>query len=348
MAAELELLARELWQPRAPYLNTASYGLPPTPAYDALQAVLPEWRGGASWRPWGEQAERARGLFATLVGVDVTQVAIGGTVGELMGLIAAALPDGTRVVAPDAQFTSSLFPFLVHSDRGVDVRVVALGDVADAVDSTTDLVVVEAVQSATGRLADLDAIAAAANDNNALLVVDGAQAVGWLPIDASRFDALVCTAYKWLMSPRGTGFLAVSDRLLERLRPLHANWYAADDPFSAFYGAPLRLSKTARRLDTSPAWQAWVGTAPAIEVVLDIGIEAIHAHDVALANRFRAGVGLPPGDSAIVSVELDDAEQRLDAAGIIASTRGGLLRASFHVYNTEDDVDAALDALGRR
>jgi selenocysteine lyase/cysteine desulfurase len=66
---------------------------------------------------------------------------------------------------------------------------------------------------------------------------------------------------------------------------------------------------------------------------------------VALANRFRAGLGLEPSNSAIVRVEAEGAADRLEAAGIRAAVRAGSLRASFHVYNTEADVDAALGAL---
>ena len=72
---------------------------------------------------------------------------------------------------------------------------------------------------------------------------------------------------------------------------------------------------------------------------------AIREHNVALANRFLTGLGRPPGDSAIVSVDVPDAEQRLDAAGIRAAVRAGRVRASFHLYSTEADVDAALTAL---
>jgi selenocysteine lyase/cysteine desulfurase len=115
---------------------------------------------------------------------------------------------------------------------------------------------------------------------------------------------------------------------------------------ASYFGPPLRLAHSARRLDTSPAWFSWVGTQPAIELVNRIGVEAIHAHDVALANRFRAGLGLEPGDSAIVSADVPGARERLEAAGIVAAERGGRLRASWHVYNTEQDVDAALEALG--
>jgi selenocysteine lyase/cysteine desulfurase len=67
-----------------------------------------------------------------------------------------------------------------------------------------------------------------------------------------------------------------------------------------------------------------------------------HEHDLLLANRFRAGLGLPEGDSAIVSADVPDATERLARAGIMAAARAGRLRASFHLYNTDADVDAAL------
>ena len=148
-----------------------------------------------------------------------------------------------------------------------------------------------------------------------------------------------------MLSPRGTAYLALGDRLLERCASIHAGWYAAEDVHGSYYGTPLRLASSARRLDTSPAWFSWVGAAPALELLLEVGVAAIHDHDVGLANRFREGLGLPASDSAIVSAEVAGAHERLERAGIRASTRAGSLRAAFHLYNDEDDVDAALDAL---
>jgi selenocysteine lyase/cysteine desulfurase len=148
----------------------------------------------------------------------------------------------------------------------------------------------------TGEVADLEAIAAAAADVGAITLCDATQAIGWLPLQADLVDALVCAAYKWLMSPRGSAFLTVSDRLLERAIPHSAGWYAGEDVHSSYFGPPLRLASDARRLDLSPAWFSWVGTQPALEVVEQIGITAIHAHNLRLANRFRAGLGRrPPG-----------------------------------------------------
>jgi selenocysteine lyase/cysteine desulfurase len=339
-------LVRSLWDPEPGWLNTASYGLPPAPAWDELQRALEVWRHGSeSWEPWGESTERARRAFARLVQVQPSRVAVGSTVSELLGLVAASLPDGARVVVPEVEFTSNLFPWLVQQDRGVQVVTVPTDRLLDEITPGTAVVATSLVQSSTGEIAVLDDVVAAAREVDALVVVDGSQAVGWLPVDASQVDAFVCVGYKWLMSPRGSAFLALSEGLQERLRPINAGWYAGADVHTSYYGPPLRLATDARRFDVSPAWFSWVGTAPALELLEQIGIEQVRAHDVALADRFRAGLGLPPGGSAIVSTTVDGAREKLERAGIRAATRAGALRASFHLYSTEADVDSALNAL---
>jgi selenocysteine lyase/cysteine desulfurase len=346
--AQIEIAsARGQWHPQGAYLNTASYGLPPDCAWEAMQQALDDWRGGrTSWEHWGDSTEGARAAFAALVGVAPENVATGATVSELIGLVAASLPAGARVLAPDVDFTSVLFPFMVHSERGVEVRLAPANGLAGAIDATTDVVAFSAVQMATGEVSDLEAIRAAAEEHGAMTVVDGTQACGWLPLDAQRFDVVACHAYKWLMAPRGTAFMAVRPERLAAIVPAAAGWWAGEDPHASYFGPPLRLARSARRLDTSPAWFSWVGTQPALELVNRIGVEAIHAHDVGLANRFRAGVGLEPSDSAIVTADVPGGRDRLEAAGIMAAERGGRLRCSWHVYNTDEDVDAALGALG--
>lgn len=336
--------ARALWQPAGPYLNTASFGLPPAPAWDALEQALTDWRHGrTSWEDWCDATDRAREHFAALVGVPAERVATGASVSYLVALVATGIEEGARVLVPDVDFSSLTWPLLAR--ERFDVRSAPLEHLAEAIDGETDVVALSAVQSSDGAVADLEAVAAASAAHGAFTVVDATHAIGWLPVDASRLDAVACAAYKWLMSPRGTAFLALSDRALEQTPALAANWFAAEDRLGHFYEPELQLARDASRLDLSPAWFSWVGTEPALAVLREIGIEAVHEHDVALANRFRSGLGLDPGNSAIVSADLPGAEERLLAAGIRAAVRGGSLRASFHVYTTADDVDAALSAL---
>jgi selenocysteine lyase/cysteine desulfurase len=334
--------ARALFEPAGVYVNTASYGIPPRPAWDAMQTALDEWHSGrTSWEHWGQATEDSRAAFARLVGVRTERVAVGSTVSELIGTAATGLPAGTRVVVPEIEFTSTLFPLMVQNR--LDVRTVPLARLAEAVAGGAGAVAFAAVQMSTGEVADIEAILAAAAETEAITICDATQAVGWLPIDAQRFDAVTCTAYKWLMAPRGSAFMSVSERLLELVVPHSAGWYAGEDVHASYFGPPLRLASAARRLDVSPAWFSWVGTLPALELIEQIGIEQIHAHDLALANRFRTGVGMEPADSAIVTADLPGADERLTRAGIVAAVRGGRLRTSWHVYNDERDVDRVLE-----
>jgi selenocysteine lyase/cysteine desulfurase len=333
--------ALHLWQAEPGWLNTASYGLPPRTTVEAVRNALDEWqRGARPWASWDLSTGRAREAFARLVGAGPEDVAVGSAVSQMLAPVATSLPAGAGVVVPDIEFTSNLFPWLVQDLR---VRTVPLDRVADAIDGRTAAVAFSVVQSATGEIAPVEDIVTAARANGALVVADATQALGWLPVDATRFDVLACAAYKWLMAPRGAAFCYLGPVARELIRPSAAGWYAGED--HAYYGPPLRLAASARRFDISPAWFSYVGAAPALELLNDIGVERVREHDVALANRFLAGLGLPPGESAIVSVDVPDAEKRLEAAGISAAVRDGRLRSSFHLYTTDADVDAALDAL---
>jgi selenocysteine lyase/cysteine desulfurase len=336
--------ARAFWEPLPGWLNTASYGLPSRPGWQALQAALDDWRvGRTSWEGWDESTTRSRASFARLVGADPSDVTVGAAVSQVLAPVAAALPAGSRVVVPDVEFTSNLFPWLAQP--GVEVRTVAPAKLADAVDRGVDLVAFSLVQSSTGEVAGCDEVVTVARDCGALVVVDASQACGWLPFDATRADAVVVAAYKWLMAPRGVSFGYLAPALRERLTPHAAGWYAGADVNASYYGPPLRLATDARRFDISPAWFSYVGAAPTLELVERIGVESIRAHNVALANRFLAGLGRPPGDSAIVTVDVPGAEEKLNRAGVRAAVRAGRVRASFHVYSTVDDVDLALGAL---
>lgn len=338
--------ARKLWQPAPGWLNTASYGLPPEPVWTAVQDALADWRvGRTSWEVWEEATGRSREAFAGLVGVPVPDVAVASTVSQLLAPIAAALPAGATVVVPEVEFTSNLFPWLVQQERGVRVRTVPLAGLRDAIDADTDLVAFSLVQSADGAVAPYAEIVAAARAHDALVVVDATQACGWLPFDGSLADAVAVGTYKWLVSPRGAALAYLRPALRERMRPDAAGWYAGKDPHATYYGPPLRLADDARRFDISPAWFSWVGTAPALELVAALDPAVIGAYDVALANRFLAGLGRPPGRSAIVAVEVPDARQRLARAGVRAAVRAGQIRVAFHLYTTEADVDLALEAL---
>lgn len=340
---------RARFSPAGVYLNTPTVGLPPRATLDAMQADLDAW-GAGTLTPlaYDDVVTRCRQLWAGLVGVPPSSVAVAGQVSPLVGLVAAAVPDGTEVVGATEDFTSVLFPFLAQADRGVRLRTVPLDELAQHVGPGTAWVVASVAQSADGRLLDTGAVRAAADAVGARVLLDGTQSVGWHHVDPAHWDVLVCGAYKWLCSPRGTAFLAVRPEVADTLTPHAAGWYAGADIWSSIYGPPLRLADDARRFDHSPAWLCWVGTLPSLELIASLGVAAIGAHDVALANRLRAGLGLGPSDAAVVLLDAPGVEDRLAAAGIAASVRAGRLRVGFHLNNTPADVDAVLEVVGGR
>lgn len=328
------------------HLDAATSGIPPVASVNATRTALAMWAGGQIDGPgYDHVVDRSRAAFARLIGVRTEDVACGPQVSPFAGLVAASLPRGAQVLLAEGDFASIVFPMLAQESRGVRIREAPLEQLVEAIDGSTTLVVVSAAQSGDGRVVDLDALAAAADHHGADVFLDATQAAGWMPIDGSRVTYVVAGAYKWLLSPRGTAFFAVRPEAAERLTPHTAGWYATDLPWDNCYGSPLRLSPTAKRFDVSPAWMCWAGTTPSLELIEELGVEAIGAYDLELAGRLREGLGMEPYPSPIVIADHPEAEERLARAGIRAAVRAGRVRLSCHLPSTEADVDRAIEAL---
>ncbi|QEO15680.1 aminotransferase class V-fold PLP-dependent enzyme [Agromyces intestinalis] len=330
------------------YLAACTMGLPTFATRDAVARDLDRWsRGDAAAGDYSGAVERGRGHAARLLGTEPSRIAIGSQVSVFVGFAAASLPTGAEVLCVDGDFSSVVAPFLARDD--LQVRHVPLAALADAIGSRTALVAVSLVQSATGDVADLDAISRAARTAGALLVVDTTQATGWLPTTRIDADLVVCHAYKWLGAPRGAAFASFGDRALAEFTPQAAGWYSGADPWASCYGPDLHLADDAHRFDVSPAWHAWVGAEVALGFAAALDLESVRRHDVGLANAFRAGIGLEASVSAIVTWPDADGDdlRALTANGITASGRAGRARVAFHLWNDEEDVTSALRALLR-
>ncbi|MGW2655265.1 aminotransferase class V-fold PLP-dependent enzyme [Streptomyces sp. NPDC001478] len=353
MISSLSRAAAAEFAPETAYLNTSSCGLLPRRAVDAVKALAEE---NASGRRAGagdfEAVDRAREGFARIAGVDAGRVAAGSSVAVHVGLIACSLSTGAEVLVPEGEFSSVTSPFAVRGD--LDLRVVPLERLAEAVRPRTALVAFSSVQSADGRLADLAAVRAAAAAHGARTLLDATQSAGWLPLDAGAYDYTVTAGFKFLLCPRGTSFLTVTREAQESLPPVFAGWPAAADGWDSMYAPLATLAPDARRYDEPPAFLPYHGAARSLDLVNEIGVEALHAHATALAARFRDGLeGLGhkpvPGETAVVAVPgLGGRAAELERAGVMVSDRAGHLRAAFHLYNTEAHVDLALRVLAGR
>jgi len=212
------------------------------------------------------------------------------------------------------------------------------------------------VQSANGYRVDLERLSAGLKALPARLFVDATQSLGGLRVPLEGIDFLAAASYKWLLSPRGSAFLYVAPDALEGLYPLQPSWKTPDDPHADYYGGPYEPAARASRLDGSLAWPIWLGTARALELLLEVGLERIEEHNLALAASFAEGlrrIGMEPlfeahESSPIMALRLPDpaaTQERLAAAGVLAAVRSDYLRTSFHLYNNADDVARLLEAL---
>lgn len=334
------------------YLDSATYGLPPQATVDALDRATRAWQAGtADWiTDWDAPTDGAPRDFAALIGAAEDTIATIPASSVGTGLVAGMLGAGDEVVVPADEFTSSLFPLLVAKERGAVIREVPFDDLAASIGPATTLVAFSLVQMQTGKVADLEAITAAAGGVGARVMIDATQAIPFVPLEGliDRIDYLVCSGYKHLLSPRGTAYLYVRRDHWDELEPRNANWRAADLPYGRYFGGPLTLAPDARRFDVSRGWFAWVGATESLRLLTEwkaLGaFEAVRGLAEGLAGR----LGVPWYGGSLVCAPLGDGEAARAAcmaAGVRASVRGTAVRFAVHVYNTETDLDRAAEAI---
>lgn len=327
------------------FLDTATSGLPPRFVAEAMQDCVHSWaHGRLQMSTFDEPMRNSRAAYAALIGVDERRVTMGTSVSSAVGLVAASLPDGSRVATLCGEFTSVTFPFAAQAARGVTVTELPGGTLEDAA-GDFDVVAASLVQSADGAVLDVEKLRRNTAESGTVTLIDATHALGWMNIEMPWADAVVAVSYKWLLGPRGVAWMSLSERLLDALVPHLANPYAGEELWSSVYGLPMRLAGDARRLDAAPVWFSVFGAGLALPWVASLNRSAVEAHAVGLANQLRAELGVPPAGSPIVAIPGSHTADSLRRAGIRASVRAGSARVGFHLYNTADDLDRLLDAL---
>ena len=340
-------VARDQWHPQGAYLNTASYGLPPDCAWEALQEALADWRAGrTSWEHWGEATNAAREAFATLVHVAPETVATAATVSELLGLVASSLPDGTAVLAPDIDFASAPLP--LHgpgpSRRDGAARAARRGRRGDRRGHGRRGRERGADGHRRGRRPRRDrrrGRRARRDDGDRRDPGRGLAAVRRRALRRRRLPRLQVAhvAARHGVHDRAPGASSTAScrrprvvggrgRRTPRTSARRCAWRrprAASTPRRRGFRGSARMpaSRSSTRSGSrpsTPTTSAWrTASAPAS------------------GSSRRTRRSCRPTSRTPASA--------LEAAGIVAAERGGRLRASWHLYNTEADVDAALDAL---
>jgi selenocysteine lyase/cysteine desulfurase len=371
---------------RFPITGTRAYlfsgGL--APAATSVRAAQDRWTAAwmedpaAPYADYKGEWELARQRFAALIGADPEEIAIVDHTSRGSNLVVQMLPgpEFSNVVVDEFTYPSSIYPWLLGAKASVEVRrvqardhVVALEDMARAVDHRTIAISISHVSPKSGFRHDLAAVANLAHTHGAFLIVDAAQSAGAVHLDVRRDDVdfLTTCAMKWLLGAPGVGFLYIRRELIEQFDPPQVGYAGVVRGPTAAVDDPLEFRPGARRHEQGmPNLPGVAATRAGLDLLLEIGTERIESHVLELSGQcvdgllsrglrlytrqepcFRAGVVALPvvRGQKLVSFLRDRAVDVWTDPGEV------LLRIDPHVFNDASDLArffAGLDEFRRQ
>lgn len=360
------------------YLNTGTSGpVPQTSAQRAVELLMRTVDEGFAvpnvTQAYMAALADARAAIARSIGASPEEIALTHSTSDGIGIVASGLSwhEGDEVIVSDLEHISGIGPW-EQLQRRFGVKVVWLqsenGNVTaqqfqEAITDKTRLICVSHISYATGALLPISEICDVARQAGVLVLVDGAQAVGHIPVDVG---ALGCDFYaipgqKWLLGPEGTGGLYVRRDAMDMIDPGRVGWASYD--FKLFINDEFELYQDARRFETGTMHSpAFAGLVTSIEMLEAIGWDAIEQRAAQLSQMAAQRLGTIPGVRVISPMNPPTGLLTFEVPGqdpehivrklwrdhrVIIRTIPKLsaLRASFHAFNSEDDVDRLIYAL---
>ena len=296
------------------YLNTGLAGPLPAEAAAAMDEL-------AGWQVRTGRAHRddypalldrlgeARAGIAAILATDVGSIALTRATTEGMNIAAWSIDwqPGDHIVTTSQEHAGCLGPLIAVRDRfGLELDIADIGDggdddrtvaaIAAAIRPQTRLVALSHVLWTTGARLPIARVAALAHERGAVVAIDGAQAVGAVPVGVDEIgaDFYALSGQKWLLGPEGTGALWVSPRALERARPSHAGWFGFE---RLGLDADFAWQPDARRFETSgfypPAVAGFARSCGWLSMY--VGLAWIHDRGMALASAAADRLATIPG-----------------------------------------------------
>lgn len=360
---------------RAVYLNSCSLGALSRRARVAVNTYLDQWeaRGASAWYDtWLGATDRLRANYAALVGADAASISLHSCISSILTVVAESLDYSTRrrVVTTSLDFPTVPYQWLAKQERGVEVVIVESPDgvsvplerLAAAIDERTALVATSHVFFTSGAIQNVRAVADLAHKQGALLLIDGYQGAGQLPVSVNELDVdFYCSGgLKWLLGGSGIAFLHVRPSLIGRLEPSVAGWFGHATPFRF---DPRRLDRApdAHRFDLgTPSMASVYAQLAGLEILTEIGIGSVREITSELTEdliQVAQDLGITPkvapqasDRSGIVMLPSQDPHQdvrRLAEAGFIVDARPGHVRVSPYFYNLPEDHRSMLERFAR-
>ena len=333
-----------------------------------------------------EKYEAVRDIIARFLGVaDEDQIILNSGTTEGINMVAYgwAMPRmeaGDEIILSVMEHHANIVPWHFLRERQgvvlkwVDVDATGALDpqqVIDAITPKTKLIAVTQLSNVLGTKVDVKTICDAARAQGVPVLVDGSQGAVHMPVDLDEMgcDFYAITGHK-LYGPSGSGAIFARKERLAEMRP----FMGGGDMIREVHKDGITYNTPPMKFEAgTPGIVQTIGFGAALEYMMDVGMEAIAAHEDALsayATSRLTGLnwlhqqGTTPDKAAIFSFTLDGAAHAHDISTILdkkgVAVRAGhhcagplmdhlgvtaTCRASFAMYNTESEVDALIDAL---
>ena len=327
--------------------------------------------GAVNTATWTTTAEACRRSAAQLINADTSEIAF--MKNTTQGLIIAAngidWRRGDNVVTTAVEFPANVYPWWNLEERyGVEMRMVQerqgqilTGEIEAAVDARTRAVTISHVEFASGFRNDIAAIGEICRGKGIWFVVDAIQSLGVIDLDVKgcNIDILAADGHKWLLAPEGAAIFYCAKEKQDRLINTNIGWASVVNPRD-FLNYDFTPKPDATRFEEGSYNSVGLhGLRAAIELLLEIGIVRIEARVLNLTKRLIEGLqskgyrvitpNIESKRSGIVVFESDrfsanELCNRLQRENVIGAERGGV-RLSPHFYNSEAEIDCALELL---
>ncbi len=358
-------------EPGVVYLNTGTLG---PCRRDTMEATKKRWEELESlplkfYGKWGAEslAEKTRATAAAFLGCDVHEMMITASTTAGMNAIAQGLrlKAGDRIITTDQEHGGGILCWNYYQKYcGVAIDTISippgendvelvLNKISDSITKDTRLISISHVTSSTGLRLPVERISALARSKNILCVVDGAQAAGAIRVNLKELGchAYATSGHKWLMGPKGTGLLYLSEEAKDLIRPIQ--FEESHNTYNDSNGVVNQATI--------------LGLGSAIEYIQSVGISRIEAHNLALRSRLykhlseikRLTIMSPvagPLAAPMLACQLPDNLEKTSFSKMLLekyklSVRPthkqwfNGIRFSLHIFNTEKEVDFAAETL---
>jgi kynureninase len=364
---------------RTNYMISNSLGAMPHAVYDALHAYADIWatRGVRAWEErWWMLALEVGNEVGALMNAPKDSVSLHQNVTTCQAVVASCFDFGgkqqakrNKVVYSDMNFPSVMYFWEAQRQYGAQVHMVKTDDgitvptdrLLDAIDEQTLIVPISHVIFRSSYINDAKAIIDKAHKVGAHVVLDTFQSLGTVPVDIQSLNAdFACGGVlKWLCGGPGMAYLYVRPDLGKKLEPKFTGWFAHENSFE-FATGPIRYADPPYRFMNGTSHIPAIEAArPGLRIIQEVGVEKIRekskrqtARLIEFADQQGWRINTPRNPEhrgGTVSIDMPDSQQvsrELLARDILVDWRPKAgVRFSPHFYNTDAEVDAAMQAV---